>query len=330
MKTILVTGGGGFIGSNLVAGLLERGTHDVVVCDRFGNGDKWRNLCKHAVSEVIEPGQMFAWLDANRDRLEMVFHLGAKSSTVEKNIDLVLENNFTLSLNLWRWCDANRVRLLYASSSATYGDGNQGFDDNMDPGYMRQLKPMSGYGWSKQLFDLHVVRATQRGDCKIPQWVGLKFFNVYGPNEYHKDDQRSVIAKMAPQALQGAAVRLFRSYNDKYPDGGQMRDVLYVKDAVQVMLWFLDHEDKSGLYNLGTGKAVSFNAMANAIYAAIGRPANIHYFDMPESLIPNYQYFTEANIGKLRAAGYVAPFTTLEDGVRDFVQHYLQKPDPYM
>ncbi|NBO18889.1 MAG: ADP-glyceromanno-heptose 6-epimerase [Proteobacteria bacterium] len=329
MKTILVTGGGGFIGSNLVAALLERGTHDVVVCDRFGNSDKWRNLGKHPVSEIIEPGQMFAWLDANRSRLEMIFHLGAKSSTVEKNIDMVLENNFALSLNLWRWCDAAGVRLLYASSSATYGDGSQGFDDNMDLEYMGRLKPMSGYGWSKHLFDMHVARATLRGQGKLPQWVGLKFFNVYGPNEYHKDDQRSVIAKIVPQALQGAAVRLFRSYNDKYPDGGQMRDVLYVKDAVQVLLWFLDNPDKNGLYNLGTGRAVSFNDMAKAIFNAIGRTPNIHYFDMPESLIPNYQYFTEANIQKLRTAGYVASFSTVEDGVRDFVQHYLLQPDAY-
>lgn len=330
MKTILVTGGGGFIGSNLVAALLQRGTHNIVVCDFFGSSEKWRNLSRHPVSEIIEPDLMFSWLEANRAEVEMVYHLGSISSTVEKNIDLILKHNFTLSLKLWRWCSARNVRLVYASSSTTYGDGSNGFDDIMDLSYMRKLKPMSGYGWSKHMFDLHVVEAALKAGNSLPQWVGLKFFNVYGPNEYHKEDQRSVIAKIAPQALQGAAVRLFKSYDKRYADGEQRRDVLYVKDSVQVLLWCLDHPNVSGLYNLGTGKAVTFNDMAAAIYAAIGRATNIHYMDMPESLIANYQYFTEANISKLRAAGFEMPFMSVEDGIKDFVQNYLQKPDPYL
>lgn len=330
MKTILITGGGGFIGSNLVAALLERGTHHIVVCDTFGSSDKWRNLAKHAVSEIIEPEFMFAWMERNRESIEMVYHLGAVSSTVEKNIDLILEHNFTLSLVLLRWCTEQGVRLVYASSSATYGDGSNGFDDNIDLGYMSRMRPMSGYGWSKHMFDMHVAKAVANKNAMPPQWVGLKFFNVYGPNEYHKDDQRSVIAKIAPQALQGAAVRLFRSYNKQYADGEQRRDVLYVKDCVQVLIWCLDQAQVSGLFNLGTGKTVTFNEMAHAIYAAIGRPANIHYLDMPESLIANYQYFTEANIGKLRAAGYDKPFASVQEGIGDFVQNYLQKPDPYL
>lgn len=330
MKTILVTGGGGFIGSNLVAGLLERGSHRIVVCDTFGSSDKWRNLSKHPVSDIIEPEQMFAWLESNREQVEMVYHLGSVSSTVEKNIDLILRHNFTLSLRLWRWCVLRGARMVYASSSATYGDGSNGFDDSTDLAYMRKLKPMSGYGWSKHLFDVHLAEARAQGLAQPPQCVGLKFFNIYGPNEYHKEDQRSVIGKMVPQALQGAAVKLFRSYDKRYADGEQKRDVLYVKDCVKVLLWCLDHPEVSGLYNLGTGQAVSFNEMARAIYAAIGRQANIHYMDMPESLIPNYQYFTEANISRLRAAGYDQPFTSVEEGVRDFVQNYLQKPDPYL
>lgn len=330
MKTILVTGGGGFIGSNLVAALLERGSHHLVVCDSFGSSDKWRNLSKHPVSDIIEPERMFDWLEAQHAEVEMIYHLGSISSTVEKNIDLILKHNFSLSLALWRWCTARGTRLVYASSSTAYGDGRNGFDDTMDLDYMRRLKPMSGYGWSKHLFDMHVAQSVQRGLPLPPQWVGLKFFNVYGPNEYHKDDQRSVIAKIAPQALQGAAVRLFRSYDKRYADGEQMRDVLYVKDCVRVLLWCLDQPAVSGLFNLGTGKAVSFNAMANAIFAAIGRPPHVHYMDMPESLIPNYQYFTEANIQRLRAAGYHEPFASVEAGIQDFVQHYLQKPDPYL
>lgn len=330
MKTILVTGGGGFIGSNVVAALIDRGTHNVVVCDIFGSNDKWRNLSKHHAFEIIVPEQMFEWLEINRQQMEMVMHLGAVSSTVEKDIDHILKNNFALSLKLWRWCNARSVRLIYASSSATYGDGSNGFEDNLDEAYLRRLRPMSGYGWSKQLFDMHIASAVARGEAQLPQWVGLKFFNAYGPNEYHKDDQRSVIAKVAPQAIQGAAVRLFNSYNPKYANGEQMRDVIYVKDCVKVMLWFLDHAGVSGLYNLGTGKARTFNDMAKAIFEAIGREPKINYIDMPEGLKSNYQYFTEANMEKLRGAGYNEPFMTLEDGIRDFVQNYLLKSDPYL
>jgi len=330
MKTILVTGGGGFIGSNLVAALIDRGTHNVVVCDMFGSNDKWRNLSKHHVFEIIVPEQMFEWLEVNRQQIDMVVHMGGVSSTVEKNIDFVLKNNFALSLKVWRWCNARNVRLIYASSSATYGDGSNGFDDSLDMTYLRKLQPMSGYGWSKQLFDLHVAGAVSRGEAQLPQWVGLKFFNAYGPNEFHKDDQRSVIAKVAPQAIQGAAVRLFNSYNPKYANGAQMRDVIYVKDCVNVILWLLDNPNVSGLFNLGTGKARTFNDMAKGIFAAIAREPKINYMDMPEELIPNYQYFTEANMQKLRAAGYVEPFTALEDGIKDFIQNYLLKSDPYL
>lgn len=330
MKTILVTGGGGFIGSNLVASLLERGTHNVVVCDTFGDTDKWRNLNKHPISEIIAPERMFEWLEVNRQQVEIIYHLGSISSTVEKNIDLIIESNFALSLKLWRWCNARGVRLVYASAAATYGDGSKGFDDNMDIAYLRSLKPMSGYGWSKHLFDMHVASAVARGISQLPQWVGLKFFNTYGPNEYHKDDQRSVISKIAPQAIQGASVKLFRSYNAAYPDGGQKRDVIYVKDCVRVMLWLLDNANVSGLFNLGTGKTSTYNDMAKAIFAAINRAPNIHYFDMPPDLAKNYQYLTEANMQKLRDAGYAEPFTSLEAGVKDYVQNYLQKDDPYL
>jgi ADP-L-glycero-D-manno-heptose 6-epimerase len=242
----------------------------------------------------------------------------------------VLKHNFALSLKLWRWCSARNVRLIYASSAATYGDGGQGFDDNIALSYMRILKPMSGYGWSKHMFDMHVASAVGRGEAPLPQWVGLKFFNTYGPNEYHKEDQRSVISKIAPQAIQGAAVKLFRSYNDAYADGGQKRDVIYVKDVVKVMLWMLDHPKVSGLFNVGTGKAVTFNDMARAIFAALAREPVIHYFDMPEDLASKYQYFTEANIRRLRAAGYSEPFASVEEGVKDYIQNYLLKEDPYL
>jgi ADP-L-glycero-D-manno-heptose 6-epimerase len=330
MKTILLTGGGGFIGSNLVAALLERGTHHVVVCDTFGNDEKWRNLSKHIVFEIIHPDKMFDWIEFNRAHIEVIYHLGGLSSTVEKNIDDVLQNNLTLTLKLWRWCNARSIRLIYASAAATYGDGTHGFEDSSDINYLRSLKPLSGYGWSKHIFDVHVASAVSRGEVSIPQWAGLKFFNTYGPNEYHKGDQRSVISKIAPSALQSAAVKLFKSYNASYADGEQKRDVIYVKDIVRVLLWLLDNPRVSGLYNVGTGKASTFNEMAAAIYAAIGRKPNISYIDMPETLVKKYQYITEANMKKLRVAGYKEDFTSLADGVRDYVQNYLTKEDIYL
>jgi ADP-L-glycero-D-manno-heptose 6-epimerase len=330
MKTILVTGGGGFIGSNLVAGLLARGTHHVVVCDSFASSDKWRNLAKHHVFEIVPPEQMFEWLEFNRQHIDMVYHLGGTSSTVEKNIDLILKNNFSLSLKLWRWCNARSIRLVYASSYAVYGDGEHGFDDTIDLTYLHKLKSMSGHGWSKNMFDIHVASAVARGEINTPQWVGLKMFNIYGPNEYHKGDQQSVISKIAPHAIAGGSVKLFRSLNPSYADGEQKRDMIYVKDCVRVMLWILDHPKVSGLYNFGTGKAITFNAMAKAIFAAINKKPDIHYVDMPETLAPHYQYFTEANIQRLRAAGYTEEFTSLEDGVKDYVQNYLLKDDPYL
>ncbi len=330
MKTILVTGGGGFIGSNLVAGLLARGTHHIVVCDVFGVGDKWRNLSKHPVHEIIQPSEVFEWLDANKSNLEIIYHLGSLSSTTEDHIDMVLKNNFTLSLKLWRWCNEHAVRLIYASAAATYGSGANGFYDSMDLAYLHTLTPLSGYGWSKHLFDTHVATDVIRGEIKIPQWAGFKFFNVYGPNEYHKESQRSVISQIAPHAIEHSSIKLFRSYNSKYPDGGQMRDMIYVKDITQVMLWCLDNPKVSGLFNLGSGKASTFNDMAKAIFAALGHESRINYIDMPTALVKKYQYFTEAKMDKLRAAGYTTPFTSLQDGVKDYVQNYLRKEDPYL
>jgi ADP-L-glycero-D-manno-heptose 6-epimerase len=329
MKSILVTGGAGFIGSNLVAELNARGTHNIVVCDTLGNNDKWRNLAKHAVAEIITPEYLFYWLESNHQNLEMIYHLGAISSTVEKNLDLVIQHNFSLSLKIWRWATANNVRMLYTSSSAVYGDGSQGFEDVLDAEYMSRLRPLSGYGWSKQLFDIHVANSHKLGEFPHPQWVGLRLFNAYGPNEYHKEDQRSVLSKIAVQVVQSAAVRLFRSYNPQYPDGGQQRDVIYVKDCARVMAWFLDHPEISGLFNLGTGQACSFNDMAKALFKSVKREPNIHYFDMPPSLVSNYQYFTQANIERLRAAGYTQAFTSLEEGVNDYIQNYLTKADHY-
>lgn len=330
MKTILITGGGGFIGSNLAAVLLKRGTHYVVVCDEFGTGDKWRNLGKNHVHEIIPPHELFDWLESNRNNLEIIYHLGSISSTTEDRVDMVLKNNLALSIRLWRWCCESSVRFVYASAAATYGDGENGFDDSIELSYLRSLKPLSGYGWSKHLFDVHVANSLATSQITIPQWVGFKFFNAYGPNEYHKDTQRSVISQIAPHAIERSSIRLFRSYNSKYPDGEQKRDMVYVKDIGQVLMWCLDNPKVSGLFNLGSGKASSFNDMARAIFSALGHSERIQYIDMPDSLVKKYQYFTEAKMDRLSAAGYSMPFTSLQDGVRDYVQNYLLKDDPYL
>lgn len=330
MKTILVTGGGGFIGSNIVAGLCDRGTHHVVVCDSFGSDDKWRNLVNHPVWEIIPPESLFTWLEENNDTLDAIIHVGGISSTTEKDIDLILKNNFELSVGLWRWCNQNEVRLIYTSSAATYGGGEHGFDDNISLDYLRKLKPLSGYGWSKHLFDLHVAKSIAQQDYRLPQWVGLKVFNTYGPNEYHKEAQRSVICQISQQASNAGTVRLFRSYNSQYPDGGQMRDMIYVKDITRVVLWLLDHPNVSGLFNLGTGKPRTFMDMAKAAFAALDHAPKISFIDMPETLVHKYQYYTEAKMERLRAAGFADAFTTVEEGIRDYMLNYLTKEDPYL
>jgi ADP-L-glycero-D-manno-heptose 6-epimerase len=328
---IVVTGGAGFIGSNLVAALNERGgeAEEVVVCDRFGNGDKWRNLAKHELAALVPPEALFPFIERHADRIGTIFHLGAVSATTETDVDFLLRNNFTLSLDLWEWCAAHGVRFLYASSAATYGDGSQGFNDDGSPEALARLRPLNPYGWSKHLFDRRVARLVRDNKTAPPQWAGLKFFNVYGPNEYHKEGQRSVVALAYPRAAAGQPVRLFRSHNPDYEDGGQLRDFLWVGDCVDVMLWLLDHPKVNGLFNVGSGKARSFADLAAALFAGLGREPRIEYIDTPEAIRERYQYYTQADLSRLRRAGFERPFTELETGVAHYVRDYLSAPDPY-
>ncbi|MFP4314392.1 MAG: ADP-glyceromanno-heptose 6-epimerase [Alphaproteobacteria bacterium] len=331
---IVITGGAGFIGSNLVAGLEREGYSDIVVCDKLGDEDKWRNIAKREIRDFVSPDNLFFFLDQHADEVEIVFHLGAISSTTEQDADLIMHNNFVLSRELWKWCADHDARFVYASSYSVYGAGDTdiGFRDEDTPEALAKLKPLNAYGWSKNIFDRRVARIVHSPDSREktpPQWVGLRMFNVYGPNEYHKGEHMSVVTKLYPQVSAGAAARLFRSYNDQYEDGGQKRDFIWVKDCVDVMIWFYKNKDKSGLFNLGTGQGRSFNEMAQAVFKACDKPPKISYVDMPNALKPKYQYFTQADIQKLRDAGYSKEFTSLEEGIKEYVEQYLSKDDSY-
>ena len=326
---ILITGGAGFIGSNLAAALEERGAGDLVICDRLGTGEKWRNIAKRELASLITPEALPGFLEAHGKHLTSVFHLGASSSTTETDTDLIIAANFTLSRLLWDWCAATGTRFIYASSAATYGDGSAGFDDDASPEALARLRPLNAYGWTKHLFDRRVARIIARAEATPPQWVGLKFFNVYGPNEYHKDGQKSVVAQIYARAKAGAACTLFRSHRAGVPDGGQKRDFVSVRDCVDQMLWLYDHPRVSGLFNAGSGQARSFLDLATAVYDALGREARIEYVDTPIAIRDKYQYFTEARMTRIRDAGYTKPPLALEEGVRDYVLSFLDAADPY-
>jgi ADP-L-glycero-D-manno-heptose 6-epimerase len=324
---LLVTGGAGFIGSNLIAQLNEGGRDDIVVSDWVGVGEKWRNLAKRRLADVVPPSELMAWLEGRK--LEAVLHLGAISDTTASDGDLVIETNFRLSLRLLDWCASSRTPFIYASSAATYGDGSNGFDDDWSTEGLRRLRPMNLYGWSKHLFDQVVAARYGNGGELPPQWAGLKFFNVFGPNEYHKGEMMSLIAKRFDDAIAGKPVRLFKSHHAGVGDGEQKRDFIYVEDAVAVMCWLLHSPRVCGIFNVGTGRARSFRDLITAMFNALGKSPNIEYIDMPTTVRKQYQYFTQANVENLRRAGYNAGFVSLEEGVTRYVTAFLNMPDRY-
>jgi ADP-L-glycero-D-manno-heptose 6-epimerase len=325
---MVVTGGAGFIGSVLQAALVARG-HETVVIDRLGTGDKWRNLADHPPARILPPEQIDTFLAA-APPIDCVFHMGAISSTTATDADATWAVNVELSLRLWHWCASAGVRLIYASSAATYGDGAQGFDDDPTLPALRRLRPLNLYGWTKHAFDLRVAAMLEAGAPRPPQWAGLKFFNVYGPNEYHKAEMVSVVRVKYGEVAAGLPPRLFRSDRPGLPDGAQARDFIWVGDAVDVMLWLLDNPAVSGLFNVGTGQARTYLDMAHAVCDAAGAAREVAFIDMPAALRGHYQSFTQARTERLREAGYAAPFTALESGVRRYVQDHLSKADPYL
>ncbi len=329
-RIIFVTGGAGFIGSNIAARLAEDRSLDVVVCDRLREAEtgKWRNLANHAIGDFVAPADMFEWLEKRWRDVEAVVHMGAISSTTEPDADRIIQTNFGLSRDLFRWCADRQRRLIYASSAATYGDGSQGFGDRDDFESLAALRPLNAYGWSKALFDAFAARQAAR-EYAPAQWAGLKFFNVYGPNEGHKGPMKSVAAQIWPSVRDGQSVQLFRSYREGVPDGGQKRDFVYVRDVAEVVAWLVASPQVSGVYNLGSGQARTFEDLARAVFAAAGQEARIDYIPMPAAIRDHYQYFTEARMERLVAAGYTGGFTPLEAGIEDYVRGYLAAASPY-
>ncbi len=322
---ILVTGGAGFIGSNVVAALNDAGLTDVAVNDTLGSDQKWRNLAKRRIADFVFPQDLAPWL---KDRkLDAIIHLGAVTATTATDGDAVIDANFRLSLALLDWCTEAKVPFIYASSAATYGDRTSDFTDEWSSAALMRLRPMNLYGWSKHLFDQLVADRFERSKILPPQWAGLKFFNVFGPNEYHKGAMASVVSKVFDRAKAGEPVRLFKSHRDGIADGDQRRDFIYVDDVVAVILWFLKMPNAYGIYNVGTGQAGSFREMITAMFEALGRPPNIEYVDMPAAIRDSYQYFTQSEVKNLRQAGYNADFTPLTRAVRRYVVEYLDRSD---
>ena len=324
---LLVTGGAGFIGSNVVAALNDAGRADIAVCDWLGHDGKWRNLAKRQLADIVPPAQLLDWLQGRR--LDAIIHLGAISETTATDGDLVIETNFRLSMRLLDWCTAHATPFIYASSASTYGDGAQGFGDDPSVAALKKLRPMNLYGWSKHLFDLAVAERAANGEKLPPQWAGLKFFNVFGPNEYHKGTMMSVLARRFDDIKAGRAVQLFKSHRQGIADGDQRRDFIYVDDVVRVMMWLLATSSVSGIFNVGTGKARSFRDLMLSAYAALGTAANLDYVEMPHAIRGSYQYFTQSEVDRLQRAGYNGGFTALEDAVDAYVKGFLDRADRF-
>lgn len=325
---ILITGGAGFIGSILQASLARRG-HETIVSDHLGSDGKWRNLANHPPSRIVPPEALDDFL-ATHPPLEMVFHLGAVSETTATDGDHTWATNVELSRRIWEWCAARGVRLVYASSAATYGNGAEGFDDDPSIPALERLRPLNLYGWTKHAFDLLVTKQLLGRREQPPQWAGLKFFNVYGPNEYHKGRMISVVKVKYDEIAAGGPTRLFKSDVPGLADGAQARDFIWVGDVVDVMLWLLETPSVNGLFNLGTGQARTYLDLAHAVSDAAGRPRAVEFIDMPPSLRGQYQSFTQASMDRLRSAGYGGQFTPLEEGIRRYIQQHLGKADPYV
>jgi ADP-L-glycero-D-manno-heptose 6-epimerase len=322
---IIVTGGAGFIGSAFISALNQRGISDIIVVDEIGTTDRWRNLVGKSFVDFVNKETFLSQIVSQSLPYipTAIVHMGACSSTTERDVDYLLRNNYEYTKSLAEFCLARNIRFIYASSAATYGDGSQGYED--DAATLESLRPLNAYGYSKHLFDLWAKKTGA-----LSKIVGLKFFNVYGPNEYYKGDMASVVFKAFNTVKATGSFSLFKSHRDDYQHGEQKRDFVYVKDCTDIMWWLLKNPSTNGIFNVGSGAARTWNDLLHAIFASLGTQANITYIDMPESLRNQYQYFTEAPMQKLKASGYAAPLTSLEAGVSDYITRFLNKTDPHL
>ncbi len=322
---IVVTGGAGLIGSAFVSRLNEEGIADILIVDNLAESIKWKNLVNLSYMDYLHKIDFLEQLQMGDfdGEIDAIVHMGACSSTTETDADYLMENNYRYTRVLAEWAIARNVRFIYASSAATYGEGEHGYSDNED--ILQLLRPRNMYGYSKHVFDLWAIRSGA-----IAKLAGLKFFNVFGPNEYHKGSMRSMVQKAFEQVRDTGGIKLFKSYRDEYPDGGQKRDFVYVKDAVEYMWWLLNHPDVNGIFNIGTGQANTWNDLANAVFKAMGKEPNIEYIDMPDQLQGAYQYFTQAEMNKIKSAGCEIETHTLEDAIADYIRNYLMTDDWYL
>jgi len=321
---VVITGGAGFIGSAMLWHLNQQGISDVIVVDELSTTEKWQNLAGLEFAEYFHKNDFLDYLLSEKlPQIDAIIHMGAISATTETDADLLMKNNFEYTKTLALFALQRSIRFIYASSAATYGNGDTGYCDNLESTF--KLRPLNMYGYSKHLFDLWAIK-----NEIIDKIVGLKFFNVFGPNEYHKDDMTSVVFKAYHQILETGKVRLFKSHRSDFSDGGQSRDFVYVKDCLKVMHWLMENPQVNGIYNIGTGQARSFFDLAAATFAAMDKAPNIEYFPMPEHLQGKYQYFTQADMTKLQQAGCPVNFGSLEENVKDYVQNHLMQPVPYL
>lgn len=326
---IVITGGAGFIGSVLAAEIERRALGPVVIADWLGDQDKWKNISKRQIHDLVSPCNLIAALGAYGKDVKAIFHMGAISDTSCRHGDEIVENNLRMTFDLWNWCCINRVPFIYASSASTYGDGTQGFNDDCSSGALAALRPLNLYAWSKHVADRKFAALDAASGPTPPLWAGFKFFNVFGPNEYHKGEMRSVVYKTFERIRSGNSAILFKSDRRDVSDGGQMRDFVWVDDVVDAMIWFYQSSPRSGIYNLGSGHARSFADLAAAVFSSMGLPLAIEYVEMPEALKGGYQYFTRASMDRLRTAGWKTPSTSLEQGVETYVRYYLLANDRY-
>jgi len=322
LSYIVVTGGAGFIGANVVQRLNELGEEKILIVDNIDKSEKWKNLVGLSFEDYIHKNKFIEQIrDGNfKEPLKAIIHLGARSSTTETDVEFLMENNYEYTKELAKWAVANNVRFIYASSAATYGDGSQGFSDSHS--IIPHLRPLNAYAYSKHLFD---IWALKKGI--LDRIVGLKYFNVYGPKEWHKGEMRSMVLKAYEEIKSDGKIRLFKSYHPLYKDGEQLRDFIYVKDAVEMTVFFLERSDLNGIYNVGTGIPRSWNDLARAVFSALRMEPKIEYIDMPEQIKDKYQYFTKAEMDKLKGAGFNKPVLSLEEAVKDYVLQYLEKKE---